>query len=124
MSDELALILASMQDLMVGMTRRLDQLESSRKGAAGQDETVPLVPQTKQVPPPSVSYGAPFQLSDQFETAPPHATAVPIAPSPIIPDIDDVRLIEQEARMERLEARMRQVMIHEGGLTWDDKDGI
>ena len=26
--------------------------------------------------------------------------------------------------MERLEARMRQVMIYEGGLTWDDIDGI
>ena len=26
--------------------------------------------------------------------------------------------------MERLEARVRQVMIHEGGLTWNDKDGI
>ena len=26
--------------------------------------------------------------------------------------------------MERLKARMRQVMMHDGGLTWDDKYGI
>ena len=26
--------------------------------------------------------------------------------------------------MRSLEARMRHVMIHEGGLTWDDIDGI
>ena len=59
-----------------------------------------------------------------MEIAPPHATVVPTAPSPTISDIDNVRLTKQEARMERLKARMRQVMIHEGGLTWDDRDGI
>ena len=127
-SYELASTLTSMQDLMVWMTRRLDQLESSfhepPSGVADRDETVPHAPQKTHVPPMGVSYGAPFQFSGQLETAPPHATVVPTAPSPTISDIDNVRLTEQEARMERLKARMRQVMIHEGGLTWDDRDGI
>ena len=66
-----------------------------------------------------MSHGAPFQSSSQFETTPPHATEVPTAPSPIVLYIDDVRLTKKEARMERLEAKMRHVMIHERGLTWD-----
>ena len=45
MSDELASTLASIQDLMVGMTRNLDQLESSLyepySVAVGLDETTP-----------------------------------------------------------------------------------
>ena len=59
-----------------------------------------------------MSYGAPFQLSNHFETAPPHAIVVPTVPSPIVLDIDNVRLTKQEAMMERLEARMIQVMMH------------
>ena len=111
MSDELDSTLASIHDLMVGMTRLLDQLKSSHHEplsiAVGPNETVPPTPQTTQVPPPGVSYGAPFQLFGQFETTPPHVTTVFTAPSPTIFNIDNVRLTEQEARMERLEARMR-----------------
>ena len=96
MSNKLASTLASMHDLMVGMTKHLDQLESSHREPSsvmvGLDETLPLSSQATQVPPPGVSYGAPFQLSSQFETAPPHATVVPSTPSRTIPDIDDVRL--------------------------------
>ena len=128
MSDELAFTLASIQEMMIGMTRRLDQLESSRHElptvAAGMDETVRPAPQTVQVPSSGVSFGVPFQLSSQFETAPPPAATVPVAPSPIVPIIEDTRLIEHEARMERLESRMRQIGLHEKGLTWDDSDGI
>ena len=44
--------------------------------------------------------------------------------SPIVNIIEDIRLIEHEARMERLESRMRQMWLHERGLTWDDIDDI
>ena len=138
MSDELASTLASIQEMMMGMTRRLDQLESSRHElptvATGTDETVRPAPQTVQVPSSGVSFGVPFQLSSQFETVPPPAVTVPLAPppavtapivpSPIVPIIEDTRLTEHEARMERLESRMRQIGLHEKGLTWDDSDGI
>ena len=53
-------------------------------------------------------------------TPPPVATVLP----PMIPTTDDTRLIEQEARVERLEARMRQIILQDEGLTWDDRDGI
>ena len=50
MSDELASTLASLQEFMVGVTRRLDYIESSRQDPhpIGMviDETVPHVSQT------------------------------------------------------------------------------
>ncbi|RVW49869.1 hypothetical protein CK203_105856 [Vitis vinifera] len=42
-------------------------------------------------------------------TPPPVATVLP----PMIPTTDDTRLIEQEARVERLEARMRQIILQD-----------
>ncbi|RVW12838.1 hypothetical protein CK203_110830 [Vitis vinifera] len=42
----------------------------------------------------------------------------------MVPIIDDTRLAEQKARVERLEFRMRQIKLQDGGLTWDDRDGI
>ena len=41
----------------------------------------------------------------------------------MVPTTDYIRLVEQEARVERLESRMRQIRLQDGGLTWDDKDG-
>ncbi|KAJ9680317.1 hypothetical protein PVL29_019589 [Vitis rotundifolia] len=110
MSDELASTLASIQEFMAGVSRRLDQIESSR-----QDHPI------EQVLPPRTSHGVPFHLSDHCETAPPPAATVS---PPIVTTTDDTRLIEQEARVERLEARMRQIRLQDGGLTWDDRDGI
>ena len=50
MSDELASTLASIQEFMVGVSRRLDQIESSRQDhhpvSISTDDTVPHVPQT------------------------------------------------------------------------------
>ena len=96
---------------MVRMTRRFNQLETSSHKlpfvAVGIYEVVPPAPQIVQVPLPRVSYGAPFQLFGQFETTPPHATMVTTAPYPTVPIIEDVRLIEQEAMMERLDTKMR-----------------
>ena len=43
---------------------------------------------------------------------------------PIVTTTDDTRLAEQEAKVERLESRMRQIRLQDGGLTWDDRDGI
>ncbi|XP_034690476.1 uncharacterized protein LOC117918054 [Vitis riparia] len=106
MSDELASTLASIQEFMAGVSRRLDQLESSRQDphSAGMviDETIPHASQTAQTRPPGVS----------------------LVPPPMVPTIEDTRLAEQEAKVERLESMMRQIRLQNGGLTWDDRDDI
>ena len=108
MSDELASTLASIQEFMAGVSRRLDQLESSRQDphpvGMVTDETIPHASQTAQAIPPRVSLGTPFHLADHYETIPPPAVTVP---PPIVTTTDDTRLTEQEARVERLESRMR-----------------
>ncbi|RVW72172.1 hypothetical protein CK203_061821 [Vitis vinifera] len=125
MSDELASTLASIQEFMAGVSRRLDQLESSRQDPhpAGvvTDETIPHASQTAQTRPPGVSLGTPFHLVDHYETIPPPTVTVP---PPMVPTIGDTRLAEQEAKVERLESMMRQIRLQDGGLTWDDRDGI
>ena len=42
----------------------------------------------------------------------------------MVPTIEDTRLAEHEAKVERLESMMRQIRLQDGGLTWDDRDGI
>ncbi|RVW80549.1 hypothetical protein CK203_051238 [Vitis vinifera] len=125
MSDELASTLASIQEFMAGVSRRLDQIESSRQDPhpAGMvtDETIPHASQTAQTRPPGVSLGTPFHLADHYETIPPPTVTVP---PPMVPTIEDTRLAEQEAKVERLESMMRQIRLQDGGLTWDDRDGI
>ncbi|KAL6325530.1 hypothetical protein AAG906_023375 [Vitis piasezkii] len=113
MSDELASTLASIQEFMAGVNRRLDQIESSRQNphpiSMVTDETVPHTSQTAQAP--RVSLGTPFHPADHYETIPPPTVTVP---PPVIPTIEDTRLAEQEAR----------IRLQDGGLTWDDRDGI
>ena len=74
-----------------------------------------------QVFPLRTSYGVPFHLSDHCETAPPLAAIVSL---PIVTTTDDTRLAKQEARVKRLESKMRLIKLQDGGLTWDDRDGI
>nr|CAN83547.1 hypothetical protein VITISV_033413 [Vitis vinifera] len=57
---------------------------------------------------------------DHYETAPPPAATVS---PPIVTTTDDTRLAKQKARVKRLESRMRQIRLKDGGLTWDDRDG-
>ncbi|RVW60409.1 hypothetical protein CK203_089901 [Vitis vinifera] len=125
MSDELASTLASIQEFMAGVSRRLDQIESSRQDphpvGMVTDETIPHASQTAQTRPPGVSLGTPFHLADHYETIPPPTVTVP---PPMVPTIEDTRLAEQEAKVERLESMMRQIRLQDGGLTWDDRDGI
>ncbi|RVW67742.1 hypothetical protein CK203_065487 [Vitis vinifera] len=125
MSDELASTLASIQEFMAGVSRRLDQIESSLQDPhpAGMvtDETIPHASQTTQTRPPGVSLGTPFHLVNHYETIPPPTVTVP---PPMVPTIEDTRLAEQEAKVERLESMMRQIRLQDGGLTWDDRDGI
>ena len=42
----------------------------------------------------------------------------------IVTTTDDTRLVEQEARVEKLESRMRHIRLQDRDLTWNDKDGI
>ena len=112
MSDELASTLASIQEFMAGVSRRLDQIESSRQDhhpfGISTNDIVPHVPQTAQVLPLGTSHGVPFHLSIHCETAPPPAV---IVLPPIFTITDDTRLAEQEAKVERLESRMRQIIL-------------
>nr|CAN60653.1 hypothetical protein VITISV_026112 [Vitis vinifera] len=68
MSDELASTLASIQEFMAGVNRRLDQIESSRQDphpiGMVTDEIVPHASQTAQTRPPGVSLGTPFHLAN------------------------------------------------------------
>ena len=103
---------------MAGVSRRLDQIESSRQDhhpfGISTNDIVPHVPQTAQVLPLGTSHGVPFHLSLHCETTPP-PTAIVLPP--MIPTTNDTRLSEQEARVERLEARMRQIRLQDRGLT-------
>ncbi|RVW93754.1 hypothetical protein CK203_043426 [Vitis vinifera] len=98
MSDELASTLASIQEFMAGVSRRLDQIESSRQDPhpAGMvtDETIPHASQTAAD---SSTWG--------FTCAP-----------PMVPTIEDTRLAEQEAKVERLESMMRQIRLQDGDI--------
>ena len=95
MSDELASRLAFIQEFMAGVSKLLDQIESSRQDhhpvGISTDDTVPHVPQTGQVFPPGTSHGVPFHLSSHCKTVPPPAaTVLPL----IVTTTDDTRLIE------------------------------
>ena len=70
MSDELDSTFTSIQEFMAGVSRRLDQIESSRQDPqpVGMviDETVPHASQTTQTLPAGTSLGIPFHLVDQI----------------------------------------------------------
>ena len=125
MSDELASTLASSQEFMAGVSKRLDQIESSRQDHhlvyISTDKTVPHASQTVQILPLGISHDVPCHLSDHCEIAPPPTVTMS---SPIVTTTDDTRLAEQEAKVERFESRMRQIRLQDGGLTWDDRYGI
>ena len=95
MSDDLASILASIQEFMAKVSRRLDQIESSHRDHhpvdISTDETVPHASQTTQVLLPGTSRGIPFHLSDHCQTAPP---PVAIVSYPIFTTTDDTRFFE------------------------------
>ena len=125
MSDELASTLASIQKFMAEVSRHLDQIESSRQDphpvGMVTDETVPHASQTAQALPPGASLGISFHLADHYEVIPPPTVTVPPL---IVTTTDDTRLTEHEARVERLESKMRQIRLQNEDLTWDDSDGI
>ncbi|KAL6348492.1 hypothetical protein AAG906_008947 [Vitis piasezkii] len=79
MSDELTSTLASIQEFMARVSRRLDQIESSHQDpqpiSMVTDETVPHASQTAQAIPPRVS----------------------LVPPPMVPTIEDTQLAKQEA---------------------------
>ena len=110
MSDELASTLAFIQEFIAVVSRRLDQIESSCQDhhliGISTNETVPHASQTAQVLLLGTLHGVPFHLSNHCETAPPLATTVT---PPIVTITDDTRLAEQEAKVKRLESRMRQI---------------
>ena len=70
----------------------------------GTNETVPHASQTTQTLPYGASLSIPFHLADHYEVIPPPTV---IVPPPFVTNTDDTRLVEQKARVERLESRMR-----------------
>ena len=112
MSDELASTFASIQEFMVGVSRRLDQIKSSRQDphpvGMVTEETIHHASQTAHALPPGVSLGTPYHLADHYETIP---LPTVIVPPPIVPTTDYTKLVEHEARVERLESRMRQIRL-------------
>ena len=121
MSDELTTILASIQEFMVGMSRHLDQIESSRPVGINIDELISHASQTTQVLPPRTIHGILFHFLDHFEITP---SPAPTMSPPIVPITYDTILAEQEVRIERLESRMRQIRSQDESVTWDNTDGI
>ena len=103
----------------------MDQIESSRQDphpvGMVTNETVPHASQTAQALPPGASLGISFHLADHYEVIPPPTVTVP---PPIVTTTINTRLNEHEARIERLESKMRQIRLQDGALTWDDRDGI
>ena len=95
MSNELTSTLASIQEFMVGISKCLDQIESSHHDphlvSMVTDETVPHASQIAQALPPGASLGIPFHLVYHYETIPP---PIVIVPPLIITTIDDTRLVE------------------------------
>ncbi|KAL6337644.1 hypothetical protein AAG906_037237 [Vitis piasezkii] len=108
-----------------GRLIRSDSHQSSDSSVEMSDELASTLASIQEfmagVSRPGVSLGTPFHLVDHYETIPPPTV---IVPPPMVPTIEDTRLAEQEARVERLESRIRQIRLQDGGLTWDDRDGI
>ena len=88
------------------------------------DPTIPpplppsqIATQDTQMPPPpplgqTVPQPTPFTLQSQTEVTPPPAMVV-------VPTSEDTH-----ARMDRLEQKMRQMRVSDGGMGWDDFDGL
>ena len=107
--DQLASAIASVQEAIANLGQRIDG-QQARQASAQEDaqfDPVPPPPPISQFTPPPV----PFVLHNQTEVAPPLAIAPTLT-------IDDT-----QARMEKLEQRMRQLRTSEGLVDWDDFDG-
>ncbi|KAL6337110.1 hypothetical protein AAG906_036424 [Vitis piasezkii] len=108
MSNELASTLASIQEFMVGVNRRLDQIESSCQDphpiGMVTNEIVPHASQTAQTFQPGASLGIPFHLADHYETIPPPNVTMP---PPIVPTTDDTLLVEDGISVTSLPAKFR-----------------
>ncbi|KAL6347695.1 hypothetical protein AAG906_026224 [Vitis piasezkii] len=90
--------MASIQEAITSLGQRMD-------GHVQYDPTIP--PPLPPIPQPT-----PFTLQSQIEVAPPPAMVV-------VPTSEDTH-----ARMDRLEQRMRQMRVSDGGMVWDDFDGL
>lgn len=107
MAKELTSTLPSIHEFMVKVSRHLDQMKSSCQDqqSIGMviDETTLPTSQTTQIPPPKVSNGALFCLSYHYQTILPPTTLVS---QPIVLVVGDARLVEHDARVERLERKI------------------
>ena len=110
--DQLASAIASVQEAIANLGQRIDG-QYARQAPTQEDAQFDPVPPPP--PPPPINQftqpPVPFVLHNQTEVAPPLAIAPTLT-------IDDT-----QARMEKLEQRMRQLRTFEGLADWDDFDG-
>ena len=125
--DQFVAIMASIQKAITSLGQMMDWQQAQQipiQESVQYDPTIlpPLppsqtAPQDTQIPPPSplsqtVPQSTPLTLQSQTEVAPPSAMVV-------VPTLDDAH-----ARMDRLEQRMRELRVSDGGMVWDDFDGL
>ena len=112
--DQLDSAIASVQEAIANLGQRIDG-QQARQAPTQEDAQFDPVPPPPPPPPPPISQftppPVPFVLHNQTEVAPP----LSIAPTLTIDDT--------QARMEKLEQRMRQLRTSEGLADWDDFDG-
>ena len=103
--DQLASAIASVQEAIANLGQRIDG-QQARQAPTQEDAQFDPVPPPPPPPPPPISQftpsPVPFVLHNQTEVAPPLAIAPTLT-------IDDT-----QARMEKLEQRMRQLRTSEG----------
>ena len=125
--DQFATAMASIQEVITSLSQRMDGQQAKQvlvQESVRYDPTIQSLlpssqtdPQDTQIPPLSplgqtVPLPTPFTLQSQTEVA-------PLPTMVVVPTSEDAH-----ACMDKLEQRMRQMRISNGGMVWDDFNGL